>query len=308
VAEGATSELQMTLQAIPALHASVDNAPPGAMPQLSQFGPGGIEIPLLNAMSFSDSDHQEISGVAPGNYLIRFFKPNQARPERLGRTEVAFTSDGRVHLSPLQRIAISGTVSGAEGAENAIVWLENVDTASNRSLARCRVGPDGTFQFNSQPVDSQSGGEVLPGRYELRLGGDLSIKSVTVKGGGYSRGELEVRDGSQIQISITADKATKLSGVAVKEGQPFGGAMVLLIPQDFSHGSYIPRDQSNSDGTFNLNSIAPGRYILVAIEDGRDLAYHDPAIIAPYLKQGQSIQIPLPPGTETKVEIQRQKS
>jgi hypothetical protein len=132
------------------------------------------------------------------------------------------------------------------------------------------------------------------------------MKSVAVKGAEYSRGELEVREGAQIQLAITAAKAEDFSGVVTKDGQPFGGAMVLLVPQDFSHGAAIPRDQSDSDGTFKMASVAPGRYTLLAIEEPGELAYHDPAAIAPYLKQGRTLQLPLASDTQTNVEVQRQ--
>jgi hypothetical protein len=80
--------------------------------------------------------------------------------------------------------------------------------------------------------------------------------------------------------------------------------MVLLLPRDSNHGGYIPRDQSDSDGTFTLNLVEPGRYTLVAIDDGRDLAYQDAAAVKPYLEQGQVIDVPLRGDANMKVSVQ----
>jgi hypothetical protein len=210
---------------------------------------------------------------------------------------IDLTSDTTIDAGEIPRSSISGTLTTPDGQSRPdAVLLESV---ANGAIVTGRVLPDGSFHFN---VDT-----TPPGRYELRLTGSFCMKSVTVKGADYSRGELEVRDGVEIQISITAAKGVSLNGVATKDGQPYGGATVLLIPQDFSHGAYIPRYQSDSDGTFTLDGVAPGNYTLLGIEDSRELAYHDPAAIAPYLKQGQMIQVPPPPGTETKVEVQRQR-
>jgi hypothetical protein len=80
--------------------------------------------------------------------------------------------------------------------------------------------------------------------------------------------------------------------------------MVLLFPHDPSHGNNIPRDQSDSDGTFTLNWALPGRYTLVAIDHGRGLAYADPAVIAPYLQAGQVLDLPLAKDSRVEIEVQ----
>jgi Carboxypeptidase regulatory-like domain len=295
LADGAAAALHLTMHEVPALHIEFEGTKPGENPQLFQFGPGGTEIPASRVMYFSSGNTAELLGVPPGNYGIHFngFRGGQLETSR--KIAVNLTSDTTINADQPSKPNITGTLSLPEGhpAQVAVV-LENV---ANGQAAMSSVAPDGSFQF-----------DAAAGRYELRLvDSELYIKTVAVKGASYARGELEVRDGSNVQVSIAAAKGlSKLAGVATKDGQPFGGAMVLLIPRDFRHGAYIPRDQSDSDGTFALTAVPPGGYTLLALEDGRELAYHDPAAIAPYLKQGQNIDIPLPPGTETKVEVQRQ--
>ncbi|HEY1947270.1 MAG TPA: carboxypeptidase-like regulatory domain-containing protein [Bryobacteraceae bacterium] len=295
----AAAAMHLTMHAVPALHIEFEGAKPGENPQLFQLGPGGMEIPASRITYFTAGNTVELLGVPPGNYEIQFngFQGGQLGTSR--KIAVNLTSDTTVNVGQSSKPNITGTLSLPEGHSPQVpVVLDNI---ANGQAATSSVAPDGSFQF-----------DAAAGRYELRLAdSELYIKTVAVKGADYARGELEVRDGSNIQISITAAKGlSKLAGVATKDGQPFGGAMVLLIPRDFSHGAYIPRDQSDSDGTFALTAVAPGSYTLLALEDGRELAYHDPAAIAPYLKQGQVIDIPLNtsqnPGTETKVEVQRQ--
>jgi hypothetical protein len=69
--------------------------------------------------------------------------------------------------------------------------------------------------------------------------------------------------------------------------------MILLLPNDPNHASRIRRDQSDSDGSFALPNVVPGHYTLLAIDDGRDLAYQDPAVMEPYLTHGLSLDVPL---------------
>ena len=47
------------------------------------------------------------------------------------------------------------------------------------------------------------------------------------------------------------------------------------------------RDQSDLDGTFLLRNVIPGSYTLLAIENGWDLDWSQPGVIAAYLKRGR---------------------
>jgi hypothetical protein len=158
------------------------------------------------------------------------------------------------------------------------------------------VHPDGTFELAS----------VLPGRYALQLNAaEAYVQSVKVEGGVYKSGVLTVAKGAAMELTISAAKGlTNLNGKVVKDTQSIGGAMVLLWPQDSNRAAFIPRDQSDSDGTFTLKAVPPGRYTLLAIDNGRGLPYADPAVIAPYLQAGRVLDLPL--NNEAKVEIEVQ--
>ena len=78
--------------------------------------------------------------------------------------------------------------------------------------------------------------------------------------------------------------------------------MVLFIPQDRAQGRTIGRAQSDGDGTFEIADLIPGRYFMVAIDDGRGLAYADRSVMAPYLRGGPLVD--LPTNGPVKVEVQ----
>ena len=291
LADGATEDLRITLHPIPAVHVQIENSTQRSFPQLFQQGPDGVEIPVYAVTTFVTSNQNGVINAPPGNYEMRIQDGNRHST----RLHVALTGDTTVDFSETQKPSVSGKlISPATPSPQRAVILLNIKTGEGF------FGPaaeDGSFQMDAGP-----------GRYELRLAdAALYMKSVAVKGADYNRGELEVHDGSHIQLEITADKGfSNVTGTATRDGRPFPGAMILLVPQDFSHGAGIPRDQSDSDGTFTLASVPPGRYTLVAIEDGRGLAYHDAAVIAPYLKQGQAMEIAPSSDAESKIEVQRQ--
>ena len=51
------------------------------------------------------------------------------------------------------------------------------------------------------------------------------------------------------------------------------------------------RDQSDLDGTFSLRDVTPGKYTLVAIENGWDLDWSQPEVIAVYAKHGRAVEV-----------------
>ena len=162
------------------------------------------------------------------------------------------------------------------------------------------IHPDGTFEVPAlSPAVIGSGS---------RAAKTSTWPKVEVKGATYADGELEVGQGAQIELLLTAGRGlAKIEGYVVQNKNPVPGAMVLLIPQDKAHGQAIARDQSDGDGSFTLSSVAPGRYTLVAIDHGRGLAYADPSVIAPYLEHGQVLNVPLAQSTPVQTEAQTRR-
>ena len=202
-----------------------------------------------------------------------------------------------LHLGGISETSVKGKVILMAICASLAVWLGNV---TNGNVAPGFVKSDGSFEVQN----------MQPGRYAMLLANDpdLYMESVQVKGGVYQNGELRVEKGAQMDLTITAKKGlVKVNGVAISGDKPVSGAMVLLVPQDPNHGNYIPRDQSDSDGTFTLNWAIPGRYTLIAINKGRGLAYADRSAIAPYLAHGQVVDLPLPKDSVVQVEVQRRR-
>ena len=69
--------------------------------------------------------------------------------------------------------------------------------------------------------------------------------------------------------------------------------MILLVPKDpATEREMFRRDQSDSDGSFELSRVVPGEYTVVAIEDGWTLDWARAEVIAHYLAGGQKITVP----------------
>lgn len=280
LSEGQKAEIQMTVHAVPSVHVKIDGLnrrevgrAPGIM--ITQAGPGGTVVRLSMAMRNS-----EIVGLAPGTYTVNV---------NGGTQKVTLTGDTELPTGGFIETSLKGKVilEGEEKAGATRLLLTN-DAGFNQLAPR--TGPDGTFDVPG----------VQPGHYRLGFANaaDAYVAKVEVKGGTYVNGVLDVAAGANVELVITPGHGlTRVEGTVA-----LGGATVLLIPLDRSLGRPIGRNQSDSDGSFSISGVAPGRYTLVAIDDVQGLAYADPAVIAPYLQHGQVVTVPINKVGEVEVQ------
>lgn len=289
VAEGASTKVEIALQPVAAAHLRVPNNGEGF--ELMAVGPGGQSIFVNPGMMMAATETGMEMHVAPGRYFVG----KGARGRKI------MDIGGNIDLEALNipDTTISGQLT-VEGGEHAELGGLAFASSDGQQLA-IQMEADGTFQVKG----------ARSGRYEVTLPGapGYYIKTVSVGGRQFDNNEIEVDDGSTMKISVIAANGTSnVDGTAVDaDGAPMAGAMILLIPQNVKRISLIRRDQSDSDGTFTLPEAAPGRYTLVAIDNGRDLAYAEPGVIGPYLPNGQIIDVPVANGAGLKVKIQHRQ-
>src|SRR5207247_2091502 len=89
-----------------------------------------------------------------------------------------------------------------------------------------------------------------------------------------------------------------------KDDKPIDGVMVVLVPEDPEHNLVLfRRDQSDSDGSFNLAGILPGKYAVIAIENGWALDWNAPGVLQKYLAAGEPVQVAPNAKIELKVKV-----
>jgi hypothetical protein len=136
--------------------------------------------------------------------------------------------------------------------------------------------------------------QVFPGEYQITSQipqmyvARISSPNAVVKGR-----MVQVIAGAATTLEIVAGTGYgQIEGVAERSGHPASGIMVLLAPEDAKDNQLLfRRDQSDSDGTFLLSDIIPGRYRLLAIDEGWDLNWADPNVLAAYLKESIMVQV-----------------
>ncbi len=286
LAGGSHQEANLSLHAVPALHISVaapprpDGAPPGTELQMTIFGNsiapegGGYQVGLRTSTV-------ELGGMAPGHYELV-----QGDPERIVDLNLSSSQQVDANLGTATS-SISGIVRMASGApipEEITLSLERMDSGTGQSLYAAQAHR-GRFQFDAVP----------PGEWAvIATTGDKAVPVVAVNvGSSRSTGNIvTLREHSPQLAVILSDAQTRVEGFAQKNDKGFAGAMIVLLPKNPALWKALTRrDQSDSDGSFALQNVAPGEYTAIAIEDGWELDWTSPEAMDRYLPGGTSVTV-----------------
>ena len=293
-------------------------------PQITSVSPNGA----LSLSTFSNSPGQfEVSGLAPGLYRIQTPDEN-GQPGRSTIVEVTANSARNLDLAAA---AITATVNlkidGGPGTESLPIVF--ADATNDRNVFRSAPTPEGggpQFQRrpqvqngalqNSQrpqrsaPPTSQSTPQTAPdnstrtldlppGRYLVYQDGSTSffLSGLTLGAKEIPGRMVTIPSGeSSLTVHIATGRST-VTGTAAVNGKPAVGAMVLLVPITVDEPGSIAelrRDQTNTDGSYDLTFVIPGQYILIAIDHGWNINWSDPATLNRYLSNGIPLDLRTP--------------
>jgi hypothetical protein len=261
----------------------------------------GFNMPILQRPSFDGWEHVpaqgsgvvapgvfEITGVPAGRYTVRMPVSPPGESVRLSETEMDLTTDGQELDSakgqPASSLKASVKLLGKANLPGQLsILLRN---SKSRVVAAEQVDAKGEVEFQ----------EVTPGKYEVLAQGAsqaYSVLRISTQGHETAGHSLDVPSGSSLDISLAlVGSATKVEGFAKRNGQAASGAMVVLVPHNpEANHELFRRDQSDLDGSFTLFGVIPGPYTACAIEDGWDLDWAKPAVIAHYCEHGLSIVV-----------------
>ena len=277
------------LNATPGLHVLVRTGQTEeTLPSVVRFLPATRELGMANVGTVARPialGLVEISGLTPGSYRVQVMNPGGAG---VHEEEVEINGDEQLDLrrGSSSGAAISGTLGFARPpTSNTWVILQAQDAAGHKTQAQSAP---------AQVANSDAGNarETAPSEYTFRFddlaagAGVYELSAISPPGaiiekmeatGAQVKGTKVTIDGTnEVHLNVTiAEISTAVQGTATKKGEPFAGAMILLLPER-GQPELVRRDQSDSDGTFTLPNVVPGKYWLMALENGWDLPWADP--------------------------------
>jgi len=298
---------------------------------LTQLAPDGSEQPASVSMTRTPQGGWEISGLESGTYQLH---RESTDPLDSSLLEIRPGSGHALDLSattPPASIAITLELNGtpmssggtAVGPSSIQVSLVNLATGrptfAQRNIPPMRTNritragaPDAT-DTDAMPTnlpDEALRARLVPGRYEVVLSGgagDLYLTKINGSGAEATGRLVDLHPGeAKLVLHLTRGRAS-VRGVVKRDKLPDVGAMVLLVPATFGSKdslTVLRRDQTNSDGSFELEDVIPGAYILVAIDHGWAVNWSDPTTLRRYLLRGIAMDLTQPAEVQRELEAQ----
>ncbi len=290
----------ISLQAVPAVHWRV-NTPSEQQQQsfvlLEQrvFDGAPIQIPVT--ASIARPGVVELSGFPPGRFTVN---RRSATGEMQEQQELEVDGNGAVEKgSPSVAVPLGTSVSfEPPAALSGQIGLLLREKTSNKIL-RETINGKGEIEFKEG---------IQRGTYEISVQGgrDIYLRSVQATGARITGRILEIKGAAPVKLNLTiAAGRGDVSGIALRGDNPTPGVMVVLVPADPAHNQLLfRRDQSDSDGSFNIADVVPGRYTLLAIADGWDLEWANPAVLERFMPQGEPLTVEARGKYSVKVKVQ----
>jgi hypothetical protein len=277
----------ITLTPVPALNVRIKLA--AALSQgvtVAQRVFDGDPINVPNESLVMGKGEITIGGLPPGHFVLAFTSAGKERSSR--EVEVDVSGDTDISESEGTRAsAVTGVVK-LDGSrvlpQRAYVQLRSrVSGAAFGS----RISAKGEFNFQNQLLP--------PGTYEVSVFTTqrAAVKTIEATGAKVTGHNIEIANAMPVRLIVTLSQGLgQVTGTALREGRPLAGAMIVLVPEHPENN--IPlfrRDQSDSDGTFSLPNVLPGKYTVVAIENGWDLEWSNADTLDRYIKNGTVVNV-----------------
>ncbi|QNI35464.1 carboxypeptidase-like regulatory domain-containing protein [Edaphobacter albus] len=278
-------ELHATVSPSHTVKVMLDTSPERGFPMLLARSSNGAVFPV-NVTRGGGPEGMQI-GLPSGTFTL-LATLNRRDGVEYGEATVTVGEDNNsevaLHLAPVAPIPIQVVVDGdttsdktPPGPQQLGLWMENVQRAAY---------PTGsTF---SMPVMNGNQGAVFrltPGtyRFNARNSGSWYVKSITCGTSNLLQQDLTVSAGGagSVPIIVTVSNQTGgLQGLVRQKGSPVSG-WVYAVP---SGQSAVPvySIHSGTDGSFNLSSLPPGSYDVVAFESRHSADYRAPNALAQF--------------------------
>jgi protocatechuate 3,4-dioxygenase beta subunit len=242
----------------------------------------------------------EISGLPTGRVDVRVYSNGIPRWRR---TVQVSGDNSEINIGEASRLVkVTGVARFTDGLSPNIALRFHLKSTTTDAWYKLASQKDGTFELQQDGLP--------PGQYEIRIMQSReeeavrNIKATNAKV--LSSRAFEITGTGDVKLEVLMSRGTgNIAGFALKDGKPVDGVMVALVPDDSERNlALFRRDQSNSDGSFNLTGIHPGKYNLIALENGWDIEWLEPGILKKYLAAGERVEVVPNAKLEVKLRVQ----
>jgi hypothetical protein len=289
---GERAMADVTLRSVLGLHVSVRNLgtgpnQPGTAIVMQRLFDGAPVAVQTRGQQIAPSTVR-ISGVPPGHLILNFrtFTGNSWRSET---REVEVAADTEIDAS--EQISGSVNVRGVVRLPGDVAVPPGLHIRFYNRATGVNVAAEVSAKGEFEAQQTLTG----PATYDVAAISlpNSAMQNMIATGARVVGRTLLVPHNGTVQLTITMSKGlARVDGKVLRGEKPVSQSMILLAPQSLEGNlDLFRRDQSDSDGTFSLYRVLPGKYVVVAIENGWDLDWQNPAVLKPFLEHGQPLEV-----------------
>ncbi|HWC18257.1 MAG TPA: carboxypeptidase-like regulatory domain-containing protein [Terriglobales bacterium] len=285
------------LTPVQALHLTLPASSPtgGYAPNL-QYLAFGEPVNVVQSNVMGREDELQMSGIPPGDYLLTLHS-NDGKNHTQRMQNVSLRQSGALDISSAENLeGIHGTVT-FDGGPPPNTFLQVVDSSSGRQMG-ARIDEKGEFTINPEQPGRLTFGMINAPGYVIR--------TITAPAARVNGRTVEFTGKEPLEISIKVSRGVgRVNGTVMSGDKPVSGTMVVLVPEEIGDNlTLFRRDQSDSDGTFTLPDVVPGRYTVLALQNGWEMEWASADALRPYLSRGTPVQISGQEQVDIKVAAQ----
>ncbi len=257
-----------------------------------------------------------ISGLPPGRYRVESFPantpPGQSSPVFVREEFTINDSDIEDAVLIIRdAFSISGTVT-LDGGDIAALIPEQTPAPGSKGPARAAGSTGPTITIDSEdseisvgtrsPVQDDGSFEAIglsTRRYRVRavrLPAGTYVKQIRFNGQDITHSLMDLTsiEGGELEITLST-QAADISGVVHdKDGAPVIGADLILWPKT-QDPDRIAREAitavADQNGLFQMTSLAPGDYYLLALASPEPGIHQSPDFLAQLASQAEEVEI-----------------
>jgi hypothetical protein len=299
--EGETFVVAMTLVAEPELrlrigHVNDEGQQPRSTSLKQQVFGALIDLPATQENIVDDA--VEVSGIPAGRYVLDIQSYTATISTRSRVVDVS--ADTEVDAADTTTLPSIRGVVQMDGGLNVRSRLLRLWNSRTEQMLDTQYSETGEFSINPE--------FLMPGTYAVfAMNGENSIiSSISAIGAKVTGQSIQISGPTPIQLSIKLSRTlSKINGMTLRNGKPIAGAMIVLVPENPEWNMPLfRRDQSDTDGTFTLRDVLPGRYKILGIDDGWNLEWAAPAFLKAHLGHTVDVEVRANTTYQTVVKVE----
>ena len=301
--EGGRFVADFTLQAVPAVRVRVNLSEPSQDRQfnanLTQAVADNVTL-TVSPMTFTmiDKNTIEMSSVAPGRYTLEMNMHRGNATSQTART-LEITNNTLVGADEVPAFSqVSGAVSFDDGSSLPGGGFVQLRDQKSRQVLNGQISAQGEFEIKQA---------VPAGSYDVTVNMPKAfLKGMAASGARISGQTINITGSGPVKLAVMLTNGVgRVEGKVLRDDKPVPGVMIVLLPKNpANNATLFRRDQSDSDGSFTLSSVMPGKYTVLAIEKGWELEWANPDVLKAFLPQGEQIQVEANGKYQVKLKVQ----